>query len=152
MKKPENTSVKLCNCSGRLGPCPLDGSCLKKSIIYKAQVTDENSNVETYTGLTSTTFKKRFYKHNDSFNKRDLEHSTTLSTHIWKLKDQGINYDIKWSIIGHASPYNPTTGKCRLCIKEKFNIIFKPEGASLNKRSELFSTCRHRKQKLLINQ
>ena len=31
-----------------------------------------------------------------------------------------------------------------LCLREKFCIIFKPEGASLNGRSELFSTCRHR--------
>ena len=81
----------------------------------------------------------------------DPENSTTLSTHIWTLKENGTGYNIKWSILGKAKPYNPSNRKCRLCIKEKYCIIFKPEGASLNKRSELFSTCRHRKAKLLEN-
>ena len=34
---------------------------------------------------------------------------------------------------------------------EKFYILFRPEGATLNKRSELFSTCRHRLSQLLEN-
>ena len=38
-----------------------------------------------------------------------------------------------------------------LCIREKYFIIFQPEGASLNSRSELFTTCRHRKKQLLAN-
>ena len=61
------------------------------------------------------------------------------------------NYEVKWSIIDRAKEFNPDTKKCRLCIKEKYYIIFQPECASLNDRSELFSTCRHRKKKLLAN-
>ena len=123
-----------CNCSGIMG-------CLVNSVIYK----DNNQNVQTYTGLTGETFKNRFYNHRQSFNKRELEHSTTLSTHIWELKDRNKPYEVNWSIKGRAKKFNPTTKKCRLCIKEKYHIIFQPEDASLNERSKLFSTCRHRR-------
>ena len=121
------------------------------SVVYKAEVIENNSTSNTYTGLTSNTFKERFYGHRHSFKKRDSNHSTTLSSHIWDLKDKNKNYEVKWSIIDRAKEFNPDTKKCRLCIKEKYYIIFQPEGASLNDRSELFSTCRHRKKKLLAN-
>ena len=140
-----------CNCSGMMGPCPLEGNCLVKSVVYRAKVTEDNSNFQTYTGLTSNTFKKRFYGHRHSFNNRNSEHSSTLSSQIWRLKDNNRNYDVNWNIVGNASEFNPVTKKCRLCIKEKYFIIFQPEGASLNQRSELYSTCRHRKKQLLAN-
>ena len=120
-------------------------------VIYKAEVNGEGLAPETYTGLTSQTFKKRYYGHTSSFANRDSNSSTTLSSYIWDLKDLDLNYDISWSVIDRGKPFNPVTRRCNLCIKEKFHIIFQPEGASLNKRSELFSTCRHRKKKLLSN-
>ena len=132
-----------------MGECPLDGKCLSHSVVYQATVTDENSKIETYTGLTKNTFKKRFYKHRDSFKVKDPENSTTLSTHIWKLKESNKQFHVKWSIIGKAQSFNPVTKRCNLCLKEKYNIIFQPEGASLNQRSEFFSTCRHRMNGLL---
>ena len=129
----------------------MGGNCLAKSVIYRAEVVDENQNIQTYTGLTSNTFKQRFYGHRNSFKHRDSEHSTTLSSHIWDLKDRNKKFDIKWSIVDTAREFDPKTKKCRLCLKEKNYIIFQPEGATLNERSELFSTCRHRKKKLLAN-
>ena len=38
---------------------------------------------------------------------------------------------------------------CRLCLKEKFFIMFAPATASLNKRNEVYNSCRHRASKLL---
>ena len=140
-----------CNCTGVMGPCPLGGTCLSSSVVYGAEVIDSNHNVETYTGLTSNTFKKRFYGHRSSFKKPKLEHETTLSTYIWKLKRKQENFDIHWSIKDKAKPFNPVSKRCRLCLKEKYYIIFQPEGASLNRRSEIFSSCRHRLSKLLAN-
>ena len=70
---------------------------------------------------------------------------------IKRLKHENKNFDIEWKIIDRGKKFNPTTRKCNLCLKEKYNIIFKPAGASLNKRSELFSACRHRRQQLLAN-
>ena len=140
-----------CNCSGVMGPCPLEGKCLVESVVYRAEVKDGNNNLETYTGLTAGTFKKRYYSHRRSFQKRDSEHATTLSSHIWNLQDKNENFEVKWKIIDRGKDFNPINRKCGLCIKEKYHIIFQPEGASLNQRSELFSTCRHRKKKLLAN-
>ena len=74
---------------------------------------------------------------------------TSLSTHILELKDKGTDYDVEWDFIDRAPSFNPITRKCRLCLKEKFHIMYSKEGSTLNKRQEIFNTCRHRKQKLL---
>ena len=140
-----------CNCRRSMGPCPLGGNCLTDNLVYRAEVIDENDHTVTYTGLTGNTFKTRHYRHRSSFKNRKLEHDTTLSSYIWALKDQNTNFWINWTKVGRAPRFNPITRKCRLCIKEKYHIIFQPEGALLNKRSELFSTCRHRLKDLLCN-
>ena len=122
-----------------------------KSVVYEAEVTRNNNISETYTGLTSNTFKKRYYNHRDSFKKQTSEHSTTLSSHIWDLKNKNEDFEIKWRIKDRAAAFNPISRKCNLCLKEKYFIIFQPEGASLNSRSELYSTCRHRLRQILAN-
>ena len=91
------------------------------------------------------------HEHRGSINHRDSDHSTTLSSHIWDLKDANKNFEVSWEILGRAQPFNPVNKKCNLCIKEKYFIIFQPQGSSLNQRNELFSTCRHRKKELLEN-
>ena len=68
-----------------------------------------------------------------------------------EVKDKNKNFDINWNIVDRAQEFNPVNRKCRLCTKEKCYIIFQPEGASLNRRSELFTTSRHRKRLLLDN-
>ena len=60
VKKQEEDQIQPgCNCSGRLGPCPLDDKCQVKNVVYKAKVVNSDNTTNTYTGLTSTTFKKR---------------------------------------------------------------------------------------------
>ena len=71
---------------------------------------------------------------------------TKLSQHVWDLKDANIPFNTKWSILAKASSFNPITGKCRLCLKEVYYILFKPETASLNSRIEAFGYCQHKKQ------
>ena len=90
----------------------------------------------------------RIGKHESNCRHRD-QPGTRLSAHVWKLKDKDHPYDITWQILSRASGYNPTKGMCSLCLKEKFLIMFSPATASLNLRSEIFSSCRHRKGKLL---
>ena len=107
--------------------------------------------VETYTGLTSKTFKTRYYGHSRSFREKESEHSTTLSTHIWKLKNKNKNFNVRWEVVARANDFNPISRKCQLCLKEKYYILFHQGGATLNKRSVLFSTCRHRLRRLLSN-
>ena len=150
LKKPEAEATPPgCNCRDRNQPCPLDGKCLTDKLIYKATVVESDNTTNTYTGVTKRTFKKRYYGHTSSFRNRSGEHSTTLSAHIWKLSDLDKDYTIRWSTIDRGKEFNPTSRKCLLCLKEKFHIIHHPAGSSLNLRSELFSTCRHRCDKLL---
>ena len=68
-----------------------------------------------------------------------------------EVKNKNEDFEIKWRIKDRAAAFNPISRKCNLCLKEKYFIIFQPEGASLNSRSELYSTCRHRLRQLLSN-
>ena len=138
-------------CNGHRGgrQCPLPGNCMAKGVVYGAEVTNiTTGEKETYTGLTEGTMRDRIAKHEGNCRHRH-QPGTRLSSHVWQLKDQGFPYNITWQILSRASGYNPTNGMCRLCLKEKFLIMFSPTTASLNKRSEIFSSCRHRQSKLL---
>ena len=65
-------------------------------------------------------------------------------------KDAEKNYSLKWSIVAKAKPYHPLAGRCRLCTREKTEISSHIEDPKcLNVRSELMSTCRHRRRWLL---
>ena len=146
---PEVQQPQGCNCQGGPDTCPLTpAECQKNNVIYVASVTSPDG-VEHYTGLTGNTFKKRYNKHNADFRKN--ENKTRLSTHINRLKAEGKDYQLKWEILDRAPTHNPVSRKCRLCLKEIYYIIFRPDSASLNSRNELFNTCRHRKQQLLTN-
>ena len=59
------------------------------------------------------------------YNKRQKQ--TTLSNHVWDLKDNNIPHEIKWKILAKAKTFNPVTNKCRLCLKEMYYICYKPE-------------------------
>ena len=98
----------------------------------------------------STNFKSRFAVHKQSFNNRNIN-QTSLSKHILKLREEKIKYEVKWRIIDRGKTFIPYTNVCQLCLKEAFHIIFDPELADLNCKSEIFSSCRHRKGSLLYN-
>jgi len=111
-------------------------------------VTSTNT-TETYVGLTATDFKARFRNHQVSFNNETRKNDTDLSKHIWELKNNQQHFNIKWKILAKAKPYSNLTKRCNLCTTEKYYIITKPELATLNKRNELISTCRHRRKFIL---
>ena len=96
--------------------------------------------------------RTRFNQHNSDMNTSNENHTgTTLSVYVRRLKRDNIPYNIKWEIVKRAAPYNPITKMCRLCISEKQHILFHPEDATLNQRSEFFSKCWHKDKHLLAN-
>ena len=117
--------------------------------MYKNTITQETNTSNTYIGLTSTTFKERLSTHTNSF-KQCETNQTGLSEHIHKLKQKNIQHTLKWEIVDRAKTFNPVTGICALCTREKFYITFKPEWSTLNKKSEIFAHCRHKLGQLLI--
>ena len=109
---------------------------------------------ETYTGLTGGPFKTRWYGHCmdiRNFDKDNPKRGTSLSRHIRKLKLRNITHSTKWIIVQQAPTFNPATGSCRLCLLEKYYIMFDPKNASLNGNHELFKSCLHWKRHLLKN-
>ena len=142
---------KTCNCRQK-NNCPLNGNCLQSSVVYQATVTrNDNNTSETYIGLTETDFKTRHRNHTASFRHAKHKNSTELSKHIWILKNDNIDYSISWRVLSSNSPYNSSSKRCNLCLKEKFVIIYRPDLSSLNKQNELVSSCRHRNKALLRN-
>ena len=75
---------------------------------------------------------------------------TALTNYYWKEKNAGRDPDVSWNFLETNVPiFNPITNRCRLCLREKFNIVLKPNLASLNSRQEIFGHCRHLQFELL---
>jgi len=42
------------------------------------------------------------------------------------MKEKGIEFNTQWKLIARVKPYSPATGRCNLCLKKKYFIIFEP--------------------------
>ena len=58
---------------------------------------------------------------------------------------------MKWSIVQRAKPYSNVPKRCDLCTTEKLKSGDEDKSVSLNKRSELLSTCCHENKYILAN-
>ena len=77
---------KPCNCRVKAN-CPLNGHCLIKSIVYRAEIsTNEQKDTRFYIGSCSSTFKERFSNHLKSIRHERYGKETTLSSYFWRLK------------------------------------------------------------------
>ena len=157
MNKFQNTTpnpkpTKECNCSKSNLPCVMGGKCVPGNVIYKGAVTRQDTGeTEFYTGLSEPSWKLRWNNHKANF-KTDTKANRTatcLSKHVWKLKDKNIKYSMNFEQLAQAPSFNPVSNTCRLCLTEKYFIMFKPEGATINHRDEFFSSCRHKTKHLL---
>ena len=148
-EKIKEEQIKLCNCRNRT-LCPLQGNCLQKGVVYQATVTQTSTmREEIYIGITENEFKTRYNQHTSSFRSSHKSSATSLSEHIWKLKESNTDHTVTWKILEKAQPYSPTTGKCNLCTTEKAYIAY--THPTLSKRREPFSICSHRRKHLLSN-
>ena len=141
---------RTCNCPAN-ATCPMNGNCLAKNVIYSGEITSnlQSYGTKEYTGISEPAWKKRLGNHKRDFANRKYENSTTLSKEIWKIKDAGGAYSINWSIVGHAPAFNPSSGKCNLCLAEALHINENAD-TLINTRSELVKKCRHRNKYALI--
>ena len=67
-----------CNWRSGRASCVLQRRCLTPNVVYKCTVSAQQECKE-YIGLTSNTFKQRYYAHSNSFNKEANAYSTALS-------------------------------------------------------------------------
>ena len=138
----EETPPRKCSCT-KNATCPL------KNIVYHAKVTQSDNIGTNYIGQTSLDFKARLAVHKQTF-KDPTVSQTSLSIHLHKPNERNIKHEESWRIIGKGKPYTPSSKVCILCDNEKFNILFRPEIADLNAKSEFYSHLMHIKPKLLI--
>ena len=141
-----------CNCQkSKKMECPVPGACNQRGVVYQATVSSEGGrNIKKYIGLAKD-FKQRYSKHKKSMKYPSPRNSTTLSTHFLAEEARGHQPKVTCKFLKTNVPtFNPVTGKCALCTSEKFFILFKPEEAILNSRTEVFWACRHKQAELLV--
>ena len=97
---------------------------MKTNIICSTGVkVNKEDHTKLYIGLTEPPFKTRFNNHKTSFRNEKHQNSTELSKYVWKLKKNNKPFNITWSIVSSARPYNNGTKKCDLCLTEKLTIL-----------------------------
>ena len=105
-----------------------------------------------YVGQCSGSWKIRYNNHTNSFRKIELRGDTDLANYIWDLKTTGKSYKIFWRKISQEYPYSKITKKCKLCSREKIEILKLKKtypGRMLNKRTGILGPCLHRNKHLL---
>ena len=101
---------QMCNCRGGPQNCPVGGKCLIDCVVYEVSVTEVPSGKkETYTGVTSRSFKRPFYEHKADMSKSESRTKSSLSAHVWDLKGRGTNFEVSWRIKERSTAYNSTT-------------------------------------------
>ena len=139
-----------CNCNDK-NKCPLDNKCLTPRIVYRADVTnDQTQEQKFYYGISDTPFKEWYENHKKSFRHKEYSTETDLAKYCWELKDKGavptVNFSIAKRVKGKSLINN-----CSLCLSEKLFIIRNLDNVNmLNKKSEFISKCRHINKRLLI--
>ena len=116
----------------------------EQSIIYRAKITREDTGAtKPSTSLSGSPFKARWYGHINNirnYDPNDGSYGKQISRYVADLNSRKIPSTITWSIINRALTYNPVTKSCRLSLLEKFLIMFKFSTATLNVKSEFFSS------------
>lgn len=143
-KQQTNTqNANECNCR-RPDACPVEKKCLSESVVYQADVTTvDNNETKSYVGVTGGPFKNRYRNHTKSFSHRKYADETELSKFIWKLNDSKRAFKINWSLRKKVAAYKIGSRRCNLCLEEKLILLKDRKHELLNRRSELFSKCRH---------
>ena len=108
-------------CSCRKDACPLEYTCLTRSLVYKSEVNTPENDPKVYIGMTSTTLN-RFNGYTSSIKHRNHAKSTELSKHIWKWKDESTKFEIKCSVVKRVNAFKAGSKICNLCLPEKLWI------------------------------
>ena len=129
-KENEDQHLRKCNCRNKTA-CPMNGECLQKCIVYQATVTCENE-TKTYIGQTEDELKSRFNNHKKSLSNYQYMNETTLSKHIWSLKENDKSFTVNCEILEQSKKYKGGPRFCSLCQAEKYHILTKYNSSMLN--------------------
>ena len=99
-------------------------------------------------GISKTESMSKYNNHTMSFRNRTHENDSELSKFIWSLKDQNMEFDIKWSIFKKSY----RSKSCNLCLSKKLvTSNFKEKERLLTKWLDLVSKCRRESEYVLMN-
>ena len=118
--RPKTVTEKECTCQRNM-PCPLNGKCNVKEVIYEARVHVVNDNTTNYLGQ-ALDFKKRYRNHMSSFNNRDCYQSCNLKDKIWAIQDERKDFTVEWRVKRQSAAYKPGGSMCCLCLDENLSI------------------------------
>ena len=83
--------------------------------------------------------KKPFRKHGTTLKDRHAEGP------FHQKRDHRKEPVVSWEFLEKNVPdFNPISGVCELCTREKFQIVLNPSVATLNHRTEIFAHRRHK--------
>ena len=91
--------------------CPLNGLCLKSSILHQATIkcSDSKYKQKRYKGICETTFKKRYATQKKLFNLINSKNDAILSVEYWAVKQKQQAPRLTLEIKGQHKAYNPTS-------------------------------------------
>ena len=142
LRDHDQDTDKECNCRKK-EKCPVEGKCLQNKIIYQAEIINKSGETKLYVGSSGRTFKDRWNGHKATF-KNKLTKSSTLSTYFWKTKEtDNQEPTIKWKILHRVKSHTNGKNGCKICNLERYEIAKSDKRRTLNKRSELKSSCPH---------
>ena len=87
--------------------------------------------------------KTRDRNHLKSLRNEQYKHKTELSKHVWNLKKENRQFLIRWAIVKQTPAGRNGKRNCALCLEEKLMIMKGRSKNILNRRSEMFTKCRH---------
>ena len=119
---------------------PGTGECTKTNVVYQATVTSDDGQVNTYIGSTNK-FQVRYYAHrSDANNVNNMDKGTTLSKHIWKLKEERKGFNVSWRFVDRGPTYNPIS-RVVGPVSSSYTISFFIETCQHSKREMKYSIC-----------
>ena len=102
-----------------------------------------------YVGLTDREFKERYNSHLNNSKSYSKCKRSELSKHLYELNQNNQEYKIHWRKVRNADAYSRESGKCKLCLGEKVEISNLNFRRALNKRTEIFRACPHKRRHYL---
>ena len=105
-----------CNCNDK-NKCLLDNKFLTPRIVYRADVTNDQTQEKMfYNRISDTPFKKRYENHKKSFRHKEYSTEIHLAKYCWELKDKGaytvptVNFSILKRVKGKSLINNCSLG------------------------------------------
>ena len=88
-------------------------------------------------------FISRYKRHKCFYNSSKYTLKITHSKHFWVLKDRKKDFSINWEVLARTKNKFNLKHSCTFCDIEKHEISKLNLNLALNKRNELFSSCKH---------